>query len=148
MKSTAKLFYGLTVFMFTATVVYALSTAFLQDTGNVINENHGRLEWAGVTGLLLGTLMTLMVGGYLHFTELRSDITPADFEEAEIVDGTGTLGFFSASSIWPFVMTMGILLMGYGIAFMAYWLILLGAAILVFAGTRLNTQYLVPPEKH
>ena|SRR5699024_4879238 len=83
-----------------------------------------------------------------HFTEVRSDITPSDWEEAEVADGAGTLGFFSASSIWPFVMTMGIMLMGYGIAFMAYWLIVLGAVILIFAGTKLNTQYITPPEKH
>ena len=45
-------------------------------------------------------------------------------------------------------MTMGILLMGYGIAFMAYWLIVLGAVILIVSGTKLNTQYITPPEKH
>ena len=148
MKSAAKLFYGLTVFLGFMAVVYIFGTQYLQDTGNVINESQGRLEWAGATGLVLAALMTLMLGGYFHFTERRSDTTPADFEEAEIADGAGTLGFFSASSIWPFVMTMGILLMGYGIAFMAYWLIVLGAVILIVSGTKLNTQYITPPEKH
>ncbi|MEJ5920552.1 MULTISPECIES: aa3-type cytochrome oxidase subunit IV [unclassified Corynebacterium] len=148
MKSAAKLFYGLTVFLGTMTVVYIFGTMYLQDTGNVINENQGRLEWVGATGLFLGTLLTLMLGVYLHFTETRSDITPSDWEEAEIADGAGTLGFFSASSIWPFVMTMAILLMGYGIAFMAYWLIVLGAVILIVSGTKLNTQYIQPVEKH
>nr|WP_120492286.1 cytochrome c oxidase subunit 4 [Corynebacterium lactis] len=148
MKSAAKLFYGLTVFLAFMAVVYIFATRYLQDTGNIINENQGRLEWAGATGLVLAALMTLMLGGYFHFTEVRSDITPSDFEEAEIADGAGTLGFFSASSIWPFVMTMGILLMGYGIAFMAYWLLLVGAVILIVSGTKLNTQYITPPEKH
>ncbi len=148
MKSAAKIFYGLTVFLAFMAVVYIFATQYLQDTGNIINENQGRLEWAGATGMVLAALMTLMLGAYLHFTEVRSDISPSDFEEAEIEDGAGTLGFFSASSIWPFVMTMGILLMGYGIAFMAYWLILVGAVILIISGTKLNTQYLTPPEKH
>lgn len=148
MKSAAKLFYGLTVFLGVMTVVYIFGTMYLQDTGNVINENHGRLEWAGATGLLMSTLLTLFLGVYFHFTEVRSDITPSDWEEAEVADGAGTLGFFSASSIWPFVMTMGILLMGYGIAFMAYWLIVLGAVILIVSSTKLNTQYITPPEKH
>ncbi len=148
MKSAAKLFYGLTVFLFIMTLVYIFGTMHLQDSGNIINENHGRLEWAGSTGLALATLLTLMLGGYFHFTEVRSDITPSDWEEAEIADGEGTLGFFSASSIWPFVMTVAISIMGIGIAFMAYWMIVLGAAILIFAGTRLNTQYLTPPEHH
>ncbi|ALA67673.1 cytochrome c oxidase subunit 4 [Corynebacterium lactis] len=148
MKSAAKLFYGLTVFLAFMAVVYIFATRYLQDTGNIINENQGRLEWAGATGLVLAALMTLMLGGYFHFTEVRSDITPSDFEEAEVVDGAGTLGFFSASSIWPFVMTVGILFMGYGIAFMAYWLLLVGAVILIVSGTKLNTQYITPPEKH
>ncbi|APT90990.1 cytochrome C oxidase [Corynebacterium sphenisci DSM 44792] len=148
MKSAAKLFYGLTVFMFTATVVYILSTIYVQDTGNIITESQGRLEWAGATGLALGTLLCLFLGAYLHFTEVRTDIAPSDFEEAEVADGAGTLGFFSASSIWPFVMTLGIVLMGYGIAFMNYWVIVLGAVVLIVSGTKLNTQYYVPPEKH
>lgn len=148
MKSAAKLFYGLTVFLAIMSVVYIFATRYLQDTGNIINENQGRVEWAGATGMVLAALMTLMLGAYFHFTEIRSDITPADFEEAEIADGAGTLGFFSASSIWPFVMTMGILVLGLGIAFMAYWLLLIGAIILIYATTRLSTQYYVPPEKH
>lgn len=148
MKSAAKLFYGLTVFLFVMTVLYILATIYLQDTGNVINENHGRLEWAGATGLVMATLLTLMLGVYLHFTETRSDIAPSDWEEAEVADGAGTLGFFSASSIWPFVMTMSILLLGAGIAFWQMWLIVVGAIMLIWSTTKLNTQYLIPREKH
>ncbi|WP_448852342.1 aa3-type cytochrome oxidase subunit IV [Corynebacterium sp. 335C] len=148
MKSSAKLFYALTVFLVVMAVVYIFATMYVQDTGNVINENHGRLEWVGATGLVMAALLTLMLGVYLHFTENRSDITPSDWEEAEISDGSGTLGFFSASSIWPFVMTMGIFLMGAGIAFWQMWLIVVGAVVLIWAATRLNTQYLIPPEKH
>ncbi|MDO4609087.1 cytochrome c oxidase subunit 4 [Corynebacterium sp.] len=148
MKSSAKLFYGLTVFLTVMAVMYIFATMHLQDTGNVINENHGRVEWVGAVGLVFSALLTLMVGVYLHFTEDRSDITPSDWEEAEIADGAGTLGFFSASSIWPFVMTMGIFLMGAGIAFWQMWLIVIGAVVLIYATTRLNTQYLIPREKH
>ena len=60
----------------------------------------------------------------------------------------GVLGFFSASSIWPFVMTVAIVIMSYGIAFWHLWLLAFGAVVLIWAGTMLNLQYGLPPEKH
>ena len=89
-----------------------------------------------------------MLGAYFHFTERRIDILPQDWEEAEIEDGAGMLGFFSPGSIWPFVMCVGIGIMGYAIAFMAYWLLLLGAVVLIWSGIMLNLQYIMPKEKH
>ncbi|APT85124.1 cytochrome c oxidase subunit 4 [Corynebacterium aquilae] len=143
MKSSAKIFYGVTVFLAVMTVIYILATKHVSDTGSIEG-----LEWAGATGLVLATLLTLMLGAYFHFTERRIDILPEDWEEAEIEDGAGMLGFFSPGSIWPFVMTVAVALMGYGIAFMAYWLIVLGAVVLIWAGTMLNLQYGLPREKH
>ncbi|PRQ11126.1 cytochrome-c oxidase [Corynebacterium sp. 13CS0277] len=143
MKSSAKIFYGVTVFLGVMTVIYILATKKVSDTGNIEG-----LEWAGATGLVLATLLTLMLGAYFHFTERRIDILPEDWEEAEIEDGAGMLGFFSPGSIWPFVMTVAVALMGYGIAFMAYWLIVLGAVVLIWSGTMLNLQYGLPREKH
>jgi cytochrome c oxidase polypeptide 4 len=45
-------------------------------------------------------------------------------------------------------MCVGIGIMGYAIAFMAYWLLLLGAVILIWSGIMLNLQYIMPKEKH
>ena len=103
MKSSAKIFYGLTVFMGIMAVIYILATRNVSDTGSVQG-----LEWAGATGLALAAGLTLMLGAYFHFTERRIDILPQDWEEAEIEDGAGMLGFFSPGSIWPFVMCVGI----------------------------------------
>ena len=143
MKSSAKIFYGLTVFMGIMAVIYILATRNVSDTGSVQG-----LEWAGAIGLALAAGLTLMLGAYFHFTERRIDILPQDWEEAEIEDGAGMLGFFSPGSIWPFVMCVGIGIMGYAIAFMAYWLLLLGAVILIWSGIMLNLQYIMPKEKH
>lgn len=143
MKSSSRLFYGITVFMAIVAVVYILATAYVKDTGSLQG-----LEWAGSVGLVLAAGLTAMLGGYLHITERHSDITPNDWEEAEIVDGAGELGFFSPSSIWPFVMTLSIAVLGYGIVFMAYWMIVMGAVMLIWSATMLNLQYGIPPEKH
>ena len=89
-----------------------------------------------------------MLGGYLHFTEKRIDVLPEDWEEAEIADGFGTLGFFSPHSIWPFAMSMAVAVLGFGIVFMHYWLIALGAIFLIYTTVMLNLQYGLPKEKH
>lgn len=143
MTPGAKLFYGVATFMGTATVLYILGTIFLNDAGNLIG-----LEWAGATGLLMATLLALMLAGYLHLTDSKTDITPSDWEEAEIEDGAGVLGFFSASSIWPFVMTVSIVVMGAGLAWWHLWLVVFGAVMLIWSATMLNLQYGLPPEKH
>ncbi|MBN9643065.1 cytochrome c oxidase subunit 4 [Corynebacterium mendelii] len=143
MKSTAKIFYGLTVFLFICTVVYIIGTIYVEDAGYI----HG-LEWAGTTGLVLAMGLTAMLGSYFHLTERRMDILPQDWEEAEVADNAGLYGFFGPSSIWPFAMSMAIALMGIAIAFMMYWLLIMGAVMLIFFGTMLNLQYGLPREKH
>lgn len=143
MTSGAKLFYGIAVFFGVVSVVYIIATALVKDAGSMQG-----LEWAGATGMVMATLLALMLAGYLHLTDNKTDISPMDWEEAEIVDGAGVLGFFSASSIWPFVMTVAIIIMAYGLAFWHLWLLAFGAVILIWAGTMLNLQYGLPPEKH
>ncbi|AEI09115.1 cytochrome C oxidase polypeptide 4 [Corynebacterium resistens DSM 45100] len=143
MTSGAKLFYGIALFFGVMDVFYILATIFLKDSASLIG-----LEWAGATGLTMAFLLALMLAGYLHLTDNKTDIGPADWEEAEIEDGAGVLGFFSASSIWPFVMTVAIVIMSYGIAFWHLWLLAFGAVVLIWAGTMLNLQYGLPPEKH
>ena len=143
MRQTAKLMYGLAAFLVVMTVLYFFATSKLNDNGNAQG-----IEWAGGTGLVLATLLCLFLGGYFHLTNAKADIEPKDWEQAEIEDGAGVLGFFSASSIWPFVMTVAIVILGAGIAWWHYWLIVMGAVILIWSATMLNLQYGAPPEKH
>lgn len=143
MKSTAKIFYGLTVFMLVASVVYYLSTTYVNDSGSV-----QKFDWAGGTPLFFSALLCLMLAGYFHITDRKMDIAPSDWEEAEIEDGTGVLGFFSAGSIWPFYMTVSIAVLGLGIAFFHLWLVAFGAVMLIGTTTMLNLEYGLPPEKH
>ena len=105
-------------------------------------------EPVGVTGLVLGALLGFMIAGYLNITERRMDIVPEDWEEAEIEDGAGVLGFFSPGSIWPFAMSMSIGVLGLGIAFWQLWLLAIGAVLLIGTTAMLNLQYGIPREKH
>lgn len=143
MKSGAKAMYAIGAFMLLMTIIYILATNFVQEDGYL-----GKVEWAGITGLALATGLSFMLGGYLHFTEVRCDILPEDWEEAEVSDKAGTLGFFSPGSIWPAAMAGSIAVLGLGIAFFHYWMIVLGAALLVFSVAKLNLQYGLPKESH
>lgn len=150
MRSTAKIMYSMAVFMGIVSVIYFFATSYVNDSGNLFAPGAGsyNFEWAGGVSLILATCLALMLGGYLHFTEKRIDVLPEDWEEAEIEDGAGVLGFFSPHSIWPFAMSVAVAVLGFGIIFFHYWLIALGAVVLIWTATMLNLQYGLPKEKH
>ncbi|MCQ4620747.1 cytochrome c oxidase subunit 4 [Corynebacterium sp. CCUG 71335] len=143
MRAGSKVFYGIGVFIAVIAVLYALGTNFVGDDAYM-----GGYEWAGGVALVLAAAFSFMLGGYLHFTERRIDILPEDWEEAEVEDGAGVLGFFSPNSVWPMVMTGGITLMAFGICFWQLWLLALGVVVLIWGVTMLNLQYGIPREKH
>lgn len=143
MKSSSKLLYGIAAFLGLMAVIYIVGTGFVAD-----DANRGGTEWAGVTALVLATALAIMLGVYLHFTDSRADILPEDWEEAEVEDKAGILGFFSPGSIYPAWMAGSVGVLGLGIAFWYYWLMALGAVLLVWGSYRLNMQYGAPKESH
>lgn len=143
MKASSKVMYGLSAFLVAMAVIYIVSTMHVDDKGSVPG-----LEWAGATALVLSAALTIMLGVYIHITERRTDVLPEDWEEAEVQDKAGTLGFFAPNSIWPAAMSGAVAVLGLGIVFFHYWMIVVGALLLVFTVTKLNLQYGVPREKH
>ncbi|RNE49513.1 cytochrome c oxidase subunit 4 [Corynebacterium alimapuense] len=143
MRSSAKLMYSIAAFLAVMAGVYIFATSYVADDAYLF-----RTEWVGITALVLSFGLALMLGAYLHFTERRIDILPEDWEEAEVADKAGILGFYSPNSIWPATMAGAIMVLGLGIAFWFFWLIALGAVLLIWATTMLNLQYGLPKEKH
>ncbi|QPK82706.1 cytochrome c oxidase subunit 4 [Corynebacterium qintianiae] len=139
----SKVFYGLGTFLALMAVFYILATTWIGDDAYLFG-----IEWVGSVGLVLATALAFMLAVYLDFTERRMDIVPEDWEEAEIEDGAGVLGFFSPHSIWPFAMASAILFLGLGLAFWQLWLAAIGAVLLIWTTTQLNLQYGIPREKH
>ncbi|MDO4632109.1 MAG: cytochrome c oxidase subunit 4 [Corynebacterium sp.] len=150
MRVGSKIMYGIAVFLVVVSVLYYVATMYVDDSANLYRQDGGtfNFEWAGGVSLILAAALALMLGGYLHFTEKRIDVLPEDWEEAEIADGAGTLGFFSPHSIWPAAMSGAVAVLGFGIIFMHYWLIALGAVLLIYTTVMLNMQYGLPKEKH
>lgn len=143
MRAGSKVFYAIAAYLGISLVVYIFGTVYVNDDGYLFGA-----EWAGTVGLALAFLLAMMLAGYLHFTEARMDILPEDWEEAEVEDKAGIYGFFSPWSIWPFAMSVAIAFLGFGIIFMYYWLIALGAVMLIWACGGLSLQYGLPKEKH
>ena len=138
MHIEARLFEILTAFFALATVVYAVLTAYFMNG----------IEWAGVTALVMTTGLTLIIGTYFRFVARRLGTRPEDYEEAEIADGAGELGFYSPHSWWPVLVALAVGLTAVGIAFWLPWMIAAGAAFILTAAAGLVFEYYVGPEKH
>lgn len=143
MKSSSKLLYGIAAFLALIAVVYALGTTYISDDGS-----GGGAEWVGIVSLVLSTALAVMLGVYLHFTDSRADILPEDWEEAEVEDKAGILGFFSPGSIYPAWMAGAVGVLAVGLAFWHLWMVAMGLILLIWSGYNLNMQYGLPKEKH
>ncbi|MFC8181204.1 MULTISPECIES: cytochrome c oxidase subunit 4 [Nocardiaceae] len=138
MKIEAKIFEILTVFFLLVGIVYALFTGFSR-TG---------VEWAGVTAIALSVGLTLIIGTYFRFVARRLDTRPEDFDDAEISDGAGDLGFFSPGSFWPILLAGAASVTAIGFAFFLWWLIAFGVVLILAAAAGLVFEYHLGPEKH
>nr|WP_314141457.1 cytochrome c oxidase subunit 4 [uncultured Rhodococcus sp.] len=138
MKIEAKIFEILTVFFLLVGIVYTLFTG-LSRTG---------VEWAGVTAIFLSVGLTLIVGTYFRFVARRLDTRPEDFDDAEVSDGAGDLGFFSPGSFWPIVLAAAAAVTAIGFAFFQPWLIALGVVCVIVSAAGLVFEYHVGAERH
>lgn len=139
MDTEAKLFEYLTGFFFVTAIGYAVCTTLWQDGGT---------EYVGTVAILLTGGLTLIMGTYFRFVARRIDDRPEDFEEAEIADGSGELGFYSPHSSWPILLAASAALVGLSMAFGAYWLTAFAVLCVLAAAGGLVFEYHVGPEKH
>ena len=138
MQIEAKLFEVVTVFFVIVAIVYGVFTS-LSSRGT---------EWAGLTAIVLSAGLTLIVGTYFRFVARRLDTRPEDYEDAEISDGAGDLGFFSAGSYWPILLAGAAAFAAISLAFYQPWMIVLAVVLVIAAAAGLVFEYHVGPEKH
>ncbi|HEY5856518.1 MAG TPA: cytochrome c oxidase subunit 4 [Aldersonia sp.] len=138
MRIEARIFELLTVFFIVVAIIYALFTG-VSRTG---------VEWAGLTALVLTAGLALIIGTYFRFVARRLDLRPEDYEEAEIADGAGDLGFFSPFSFWPIALAASATLTATGLAYVEPWLVVLGVVCVLFSVGGLVFEYHLGPEKH
>lgn len=138
MNATTRIFDGLTIFLAVIGVGYTVLTA----------RSRTGIEWVGATGLILSAGLCLIVGAYMRFVARRVSTLPEDYEDAEVSDGAGELGFFSPHSLWPALMAGSIFITGMGAAFWNWWVLIAGAVFLVVTICGLVFEYHWGPEKH
>ncbi|MFC4602193.1 cytochrome c oxidase subunit 4 [Rhodococcus kronopolitis] len=138
MNIEAKLFEILTVFFILVGIVYGIFTAASR-TG---------IEWAGLTAIALSAGLTLIIGTYFRFVARRLDTRPEDYDDAEIADGAGDLGFFSPGSYWPALLALAAAFTAVALAFFQPWMIFVGAVLVIVTVCGLVFEYHLGPEKH
>jgi hypothetical protein len=139
MHIEARLFEFLTGFFILAAVVYGVLTAMFANGG---------IEWAGTTALVLTAGLTLITGTFFRFVARRLDTRPEDYEDAEISDGAGELGFYSPHSWWPIFVALAASVTAVGVALWLPWLIVAGVCFVLTAASGLVFEYYTGPEKH
>jgi hypothetical protein len=139
MHIEARLFEILTGFFALATVLYAFLTAYFAQGG---------IEWAGTTAMVMTTGLTLIIGTFFRFVARRLDTRPEDYEDAEIADGAGELGFYAPHSWWPVVIALAASVTAVGVALWLPWLIASGAVFVLSGAAGLVFEYYIGPEKH
>lgn len=129
MKVEARLFDITTAFFFIAAVVYGVWAK----------------EPVGLVALILTGGLSLIIGSYFHFVARRVARRPEDNEEAEISDGAGEVGFFSAGSYWPVAIAAAGGITAVSIAFWQVWLLVVGLVCVLAAVAGLVFEYHTRP---
>ena len=94
----------------------------------------------GGTMMLIGTtLLGLLPGIYYFWWSRRMVPRPEDRSDASIEDGAGVIGAFPDSSIWPFVLGMGLFLVVLSVVF-GLWLLAPGMALVVSAAIGVTVE--------
>ena len=90
------------------------------------------VDWAGVTALAFTAFMAFLVGFYLTFTARRVGPQPEDDLDGDSEDADPDYGFFSPHSWWPMAVAGSAAIVGVGLVFAA-WLVLLGVVSLMLS---------------
>ncbi len=80
----------------------------------------------GTAALIMTALLASLVTFYLGFHASRMEPRPEDIQTAEIADGAGELGFFPPYSWWPLWLALACSLIVLGLAFQAWWMMVIG----------------------
>jgi hypothetical protein len=86
-------------------------------------------EIVGSTALALTGGLAFLVGFYVLFTGRRVGTRPEDNPRAEIEEADADYGFFSPHSWWPLAVALAVAVVGLGLLF-AVWLLILGVTLL------------------
>jgi hypothetical protein len=119
MKVEGLLFAAISAFLLSITLVYWLLSR----------------DPTGTTALALSGGLAFIVGYYLLFTSRRMEARPEDRPDGEIAEGAGEVGFFAPHSWWPLAAAFAFILVGSGLIFGTFMLLIgIGAIAVAVVG--------------
>lgn len=124
MKIEARIFGLIALFLLVVGVIYYLVSK----------------EVIGSVALILGGAFASMLAVFLTIQSRKMDPRPEDRKDAEIIEGTGEVGFFPPKSLWPFWSAVVVTIIALGPVF-GWWLSLMGAAVGIWAVTGWCYEY-------
>ncbi|MDT4891820.1 MAG: hypothetical protein QOE97_855 [Pseudonocardiales bacterium] len=133
MRTESRLFLGIAVFCWGASIAYGIWTKLSQ----------GHVEVAGLAALILSGGLLFISGSFFWFVARRIDARPEDREDGEIAEAAGELGFFSPGSYWPLGIAGAATVAGLGLAFFQIWLTIVGVLGILFTVGGLLFEYYV-----
>jgi cytochrome c oxidase subunit IV len=131
MRVEARLFHITTTFFFVSALVYGLWSK----------------EQVGTVALILTGGLSLIIGSYFQFVARRLEARPEDNPDAEISDGAGEIGFFSAGSYWPVTLAASGGVAALALAFWQIWLLVIGLALVLMSVAGLVFEYHTRPNE-
>jgi hypothetical protein len=130
-KVEARLFLGVAVFCWLIAIGYGIWTDVSQ----------GHVEVIGVAALILSGGLLGIPGSFFMFVSRRIDPRPEDRSDAEIAEAAGDFGFFSPGSYWPVTLAGAATVIGFALAFVQVWLVIVGVLLLMFSIGGLLFEY-------
>lgn len=106
------------------------------------------LDPTGTSALVMTALLTILVTFYLGFHASKMEPRPEDRKTGEIADGAGELGFFPPYSWWPLWCALTLAVAVVGVAFGAWWLLVIGLGLGTIALSGWIFEYYVGEHAH
>src|SRR3954471_21405605 len=116
MKVEGLLFAMISAFLLSITLVYWLLSR----------------DPTGTTALGLSGGLAFIVGYYLLLTSRRMEARPEDRPDGEIAEGAGEVGFFAPHSYWPPAAAFAFIVVGMGLIFGTF-LLIIGIGLIAIA---------------
>lgn len=116
MKTEARLFIGVALFFTTIGLLYWFTS----------------YEDAGSTMLFFSMGLGAIPGGFLFWWSRRMSPRPEDRDDARVDAGAGPIGAFPESSIWPFVLAVGVTLLAL-LLVLGLWIGIPGLLLMMYA---------------
>lgn len=133
MRVESTIFLALTAFFFVAGAIYNFFAP---------------AEKVGIVAFYLTGGLLLIIGSYFWFTGRRLEGPRPEDRDAEIAEGAGELGFFSPGSYWPFMLAGCVAVMAIATAFLLWWLMIIGAGLIIMTVCGLIFEYHRGPAAH